>query len=126
MRIVLASIEEGSETFSLLRAGNLTIGILHYSVPVFQFWTYTLYSVVASHLCELLQKLSYFACLSWLAQVILSARHFRSRCDYAAFCFLGLITTQAHAQVYNIKEHIFIPALVCLRLHRECKQCLPK
>ena len=52
------------------------------------------------------------------------ARHFRSRCAYAAFCFLGIITTQAQAQVYNIKEHIFIPALLCLRLHRYCKQCL--
>ena len=45
MRNVLASIEEGSETFSLLRASNLTNGILHYFLPVFQLWTCTQCSV---------------------------------------------------------------------------------
>ena len=66
---------------------------------MFELWTFTQHSVVAFHLCELLQTLSYLACLSWLAQVISSVRHFRSRSPYADFCFLGIIRTQAQAQV---------------------------
>ena len=66
----MMSKKEGmfKDLFFLLRNSKLTIA--NSTLLQYELWTFTQHLAVASYLCRLLQKLSYFACLSWLAQVI--------------------------------------------------------
>ena len=54
MRIVLGSIEEGSETVFVKE--QLSDHREIYFVPMFELWPFTQNTVVVSHLCELLQR----------------------------------------------------------------------